>query len=163
MKRVGLDEVRTEPNPLGVHEIRKPLSKVLDTSAFAMNYYELAPGESFSGGLHTHHDQEEVFYVLEGTATFDVSGGPGDPVERVAVGPDEAIRFAPGEFQVGRNEGEERVAAFALGAPDARHDFDAVEAATFCPECGAETGHSVALEDGSFEFTCESCGLERAP
>ena len=95
---------------------------------------------------------------------FPPSAAPdhGDPAEEVTVGPDEAIRFAPGEFQVGHNEGEERVAAFAFGAPDARHDFDAIEAATFCPECGEETGHSLALEDGSFGFTCEACGLERS-
>jgi len=37
-----------------------------------MNYVELAPGDAFPGGLHTHGDQEEVFYVLSGIATFEV-------------------------------------------------------------------------------------------
>jgi quercetin dioxygenase-like cupin family protein len=62
MRKVAIDDVEVERSPLGVHSVRKPVSEALGTDHFAMNYFELEPGESFSGGLHAHHDQEEVFY-----------------------------------------------------------------------------------------------------
>jgi len=65
---------------------------VLGTEHVAMNYFELAPGDAFAGGVHAHGDQEEVFYVLSGTATFEV----GPERERVDVEAGELIRFAPG-------------------------------------------------------------------
>ena len=162
MKEVALDEIRSEPNPLNVHEVRKPVSKVLGTEDFAMNYFELEPGESFSGGLHAHHDQEEVFYIQRGTATFDVRQSVDDETERVAVGPDAAIRFEPGEFQRGVNRGEERVVGLALGAPGAMHDWDEIESVVHCPECERETGHDLAFVDGRFEMTCGECGYEHS-
>jgi|GEM_PF-171369 len=114
MEHVAIEAVDDEANPLAEHEVRKPLSRALGTDHFAMNYFELSPGESFSGGLHAHNDQEEVFYVASGTARFEV----GRDRETVAVGPDEVIRFAPGEFQTGGvpADGDEGVVAIALGA-----------------------------------------------
>ena len=161
MKKASLDEIRNEPNPLQVHEVRKPVSKVLGTDDFAMNYFELGEGESFSGGLHTHHDQEEVFYVQEGTATFETRDAVDDETSEVEVGPDEAIRFEPGEFQQGTNRDEEEVVGLALGAPGAMHDWDDIESIVHCPECGEETGHDIALEDGRFVMTCRQCGHEQ--
>jgi len=157
MKKVTVDEVDIRNNPLGVHSVRRPVSRALGTTDFAMNYFELEPGESFSGGLHTHHDQEEVFYVLDGTATFEV----GREREPVSVDENECIRFAPGEFQVGRNDSEERVVGLALGAPGASHDFSDLESITFCRSCDAETPHDLAVTDeGAFHFTCAECGAE---
>mgnify|MGYP002760945132 FL=1 len=66
MRKVVIDEVDTELHPQEIHSVRRPVSDALDTEHFAMNYFELEPGEAFSGGLHTHHDQEEVFYVQSG-------------------------------------------------------------------------------------------------
>jgi uncharacterized cupin superfamily protein len=121
MAKVAIGGVDNVTNPLGVHSVRKPVSGALGTEAFAMNYFELEPGESFSGGLHTHHDQEEVFYVQAGEATFEV----GREREEVSVAAGECVRFAPGEFQTGTNESDERTIGFAIGAPKARHDFGA--------------------------------------
>ena len=160
MQKVALDDVRPEPNPLGVHETRKPLSKVLKTSDFAMVYYELEPGESFSGGMHAHHDQEEVFFVQEGTATFETTDDAGEERESVTVEAGEAVRFERGEFQVGRNESDEAVRALAFGAPDSQHDFGEIDALMDCPECGEETVHEMDLVDGRFAFECEQCGRE---
>lgn len=154
MNKASLDEMQSVPNPLDVHEIRKPISMVLGTTDFAMNYFELTTGESFSGGIHTHHDQEEVFFIMEGTATFEV-GREGS--EEVRVGPQAAIRFAPGEYQCGHNYDEETVVGLALGAPGAMHDWDELESIVYCPECEEKTGHGVALESGEFELTCTVC------
>ncbi len=167
MRKVTIDDVDIELNPLDVHSIRRPVSDALGTEHFAMNYFELEPGESFSGGLHTHHDQEEVFYVQSGEATFDVAEEPdSDAVESVSVGAGEVIRFPPGEYQTGYNEQEndEQVVGFAFGAPDSKHDWEDIEAVLFCQECGEETGHGMALTaDGKFEFTCEECGATVSP
>jgi len=150
--------VRKEINPMGVHSVRRPVSDALGTEHFAMNYFELQPGESFSGGMHTHHDQEEVFYVQEGTAKFET------PDEDVVVGEGELVRFAPGDFQMGYNDPElgeedETVIGFALGAPGSMHDWDEIESLIYCQECDKETGHSTHLVEGpAFEMTCLECG-----
>jgi hypothetical protein len=47
MEKVTVDDVRNEVNPLQVHEVRRPVSQVLGTEHFAMNYFELQPGDSF--------------------------------------------------------------------------------------------------------------------
>jgi uncharacterized cupin superfamily protein len=154
MERVAIEDVETERNPLEVHSVRKPVSRALGTEHFAMNYFELEPGESFSGGLHAHGDQEEVFYVEGGTATFDV----GVERESVTVEAGEAIRFEPGEFQTGYNAGDERVVGWALGAPGATHDWDELVSRVHCPDCGEETTHDTDLAEGGFEVTCLECG-----
>ena len=77
------------------------------------------------------------------------------------MGRDECIRFAPGEFQWGKNDSDERVVGLALGAPGANHDFAEFESITVCRECGEETSHDLAVTDeGAFHFTCEECGTE---
>ena len=156
MEHVTIDDVENERSPLEVHSVRRPVSRALGTDHVAMNYFELESGESFSGGRHTHHDQEEVFYVESGTATFQV-GRAGETEIEVAAG--ELIRFAPGEFQEGRNLGTERVVDWAIGAPGATHDWDEIESILPCRTCGEETSHGLALtDDGSFELTCAACG-----
>ncbi|MFB6164810.1 MAG: cupin domain-containing protein [Haloarculaceae archaeon] len=156
MEKVALEDVRIENNPLKVHSVRKPLSDALGTEDTACNYFELQPGESFSGGMHRHHDQEELFYVLEGTATFET------PEETVDVPAGGCIRFEPGEYQTGGNESDELVRGFAMGAPGARHDWSEIDALLPCPDCGTETDHQMELtDDGRFGFTCRECGREQ--
>lgn len=161
VKRVDIDDVEVQNNPMGVHSERRPVSAALGTESFAMNFFRLEPGESFSGGLHTHHDQEEVFYVEEGEATFTV-GRDGD--EEVAVEGGELIRFEPGEFQVGVNTGDDDLVGWALGAPKARHDWDEIESMVYCRTCGEETGHGLELTDeGQFRLTCLDCDNSFVP
>jgi mannose-6-phosphate isomerase-like protein (cupin superfamily)/ribosomal protein S27AE len=162
MRKVAIDDVENVPNPLGVHSVRRPVSDALGTENFAMNYLELEPGESFSGGLHAHHDQEEVFYVQSGTATFELTEEPdSSTTEAVTVEAGEVIRIPPGTFQEGYNDADndEPVEGFALGAPASRHDWDALESVMHCSACGEETAQATTLtDDGSFRFTCGDCG-----
>ncbi|WP_181692957.1 cupin domain-containing protein [Natronomonas sp. LN261] len=167
MHKATIDEIDSESHPGEIYSIRRPVSDAVDAEHLAMNYFELEPGESFSGGLHTHHDQEEVFYIQSGEATFDVAEAPdSDAADPVSVGAGEVIRFPPGEFQTGYNEADndERVVALALGAPTSEHDIGEIEAAIPCSECGEETGHTMTeTDDGDFVFTCLECGNERRP
>ncbi|WP_432507992.1 cupin domain-containing protein [Halorubrum ezzemoulense] len=148
MERVSIDEV--EPSALGSDVDRRGLSEPLGATDVALNRYRLDPGERFSGGLHTHMDQEEIFVVVEGEATFETMDGD------VSVGAGEAVRFAPSEFQSGKNDGDEPVVAFALGAP---RDSEDVRIPQECPECGHENMRAVPSDDG-FDLRCPECGAE---
>lgn len=148
MQRVRID---TLDNALGPAAVKRRVGEALGTTDVALNYYELAPGDAFGFAYHRHSDQEEVFLVEAGTATFETDDGP------VAVGPGEAIRFAPGEFQRGVNRGDERVRALAIGAPgDAGH----AEKLRDCDTCGEPTTQALELTaDGEAIVTrCEPCG-----
>jgi mannose-6-phosphate isomerase-like protein (cupin superfamily) len=159
MQRHALDRIENEPHPMGVNTVRKSLASAFSLDYFSSVYYELDPGESFSGGLHTHHDQEELFYVIEGTATFEIREDPDGSSTKMDVKAGECIHFEPGDvFQMGVNESEEQVVALAIAGPGAQHEWDAIEAIVYCPDCGEETSQGVALVSGSLELTCNVCG-----
>jgi len=171
MEHIDIDDVRQDPHPMGVNRDRRPITEALGAEDVAIVRYELGPGEQFSGGLHTHHDQEEVFYVLEGVATFDVGPEP-DPdhaeghadgrpeTETVEVGAGEVVRFPPGQFQCGRNESDGPAVGLAIAAPGSRHSWDALESFAPCDECGELTSHGVQEPDGGMTVYCNVCGTE---
>ena len=72
---------------MGPAAVIRPLTDALGLSDFAMNYYELDPGDSFAYGFHAHEKQEEVFYVQTGTVTFETVEGD------VEVDAGELVRF----------------------------------------------------------------------
>lgn len=139
------------------------LSDPLDTTDVAINQYRLAPGDGFPGGLHAHMDQEEVFVVIEGKATFETYAPSVKPEEtgEITVGSGEAIRFAPGEYHSGRNEADDDLVALAIGAPRNSED---VRIPVVCPDCDHE---NMRLETGTGEdrltFACPDCKGERVP
>ncbi len=150
MRRRSLDEM---DDRMGPADTTRPLTDALGLADVAMNYYELAPGDSFAYGFHAHADQEEVFYVQSGTVTFETAA------EDVVVGPGELVRFGPGEYQRGVNEGEDRVIALAIGAPQ---DAGETEVLRECSDCGIRTPHEIALADDrdAVVALCEECGAE---
>jgi len=148
MEKISIQDV--EPGAFGRDIDRRGLSEPLETGDVAINRYRLDPGERFSGGMHAHMDQEEVFIIVEGEATFETMDG------EVTVGENEAIRFAPGEFQSGKNDSDGDVVAFALGAP---RDSEDVRIPQDCPECGHDNLRAIPGEDG-FDLQCPECGTE---
>lgn len=155
MEHASLDDLPNAVQPAAVvHRLTKPLG----TTDLAINYYELEPGDSFAYAYHRHEIQEEVFVVLSGTATFDTEAGP------VAVGPREAVRFGPGEWQRGWNRGDERVEAIALGAPLAYGEQPKLRP---CPRCETETRSVLERRDDAeapggtvVVATCVDCDAE---
>ncbi|OLZ39492.1 hypothetical protein A6E15_00175 [Natrinema saccharevitans] len=144
MEKRSVDEIENVPHFMGINSRRKPLSRAIEEMGFAMVHFELEPGESFSGGHHTHHDQEELFYVIDGTATFEVKSGPGAEPETHEVGPGEVIHFERGgSYQTGGNEGDERVVAVALGVGEPRHGWADTKVLFDCENCGRETVHDI--------------------
>jgi uncharacterized cupin superfamily protein len=152
MEKVRIDDVDSTVQPAAV---QRRLTKALGLSDLAINYYELEPGDSFGFAYHCHGDQEEVFYVREGTATFETEAG------EVDVGPREVIRFAPGEFQRGWNHGDECVVALALGAP---RSYEELTMLRECANCGERTETRLdRREEGGERIAvafCDRCGEE---
>jgi uncharacterized cupin superfamily protein len=150
MERVSVADLDRRMGPAAD---KRRLGADLGATNLALNYYELAPGDAFGFGYHRHPDQEEVFYVVEGTVTFETEDGD------VEVGEREAARFAPGEWQLGRNAGDERVVALAVGAPAEAGD---TEMRRQCPDCGERTPNAVEMTDArdALVTRCVECGAE---
>lgn len=148
MEHVRIDAVEEWMGPAS---IKRPLGRALGTTEMAINYYELTPGESFAFGYHRHTEQEEVFYIQSGTVTFETEAG------EVTVEAGEAIRFGPGEFQRGTNQGEERVVALALGGPAEPGE---TEIRRDCPDCETQTPQRIEPVDDALRTLCENCDTE---
>jgi len=168
MERASFDESADATDESDV--VKRALSAPLRTEQLAVNHYRIPSGAGFPGGLHAHVDQEEVFLVLSGVAIFetyvpaaDATGTArtsGTAVEsgELVVEAGEAIRFAPGEFQSGRNDGDDELEVLALGAP---RDTEDVRVPLRCPECDY-SNLCLATED-ELTFVCPDCGAERVP
>jgi len=154
MERVAVEDI--EPQAMGSDVDRRGLAGPLGATDVAINRYVLEPGEAFSPGLHAHLDQEELFYVVAGTATFEYRSDPGGESETVQVGPHEAVRFAPGDFQQGRNESDEQVVALALGAPKESAEGRVAQP---CPECDSDA-LALAQGESGLVVRCPDCGAE---
>ncbi|MEF8843116.1 MAG: cupin domain-containing protein [Haloarculaceae archaeon] len=152
MQRVRIDDVENDVQPAAV---MRQLTEPLGLTDLAINYYELEPGDSFAFAYHSHAVQEEVFLVIEGTATFDTEAGP------IEVATGEAVRFDREEFQRGWNRGEERVVALALGAP---LDYGKQVKLRDCPECGEATDNRLERVEADGEEVvvayCTDCEAE---
>jgi uncharacterized cupin superfamily protein len=150
MEHVRIADVDSWMSPASA---KRPLSNALGAEDVTINHYELAPGESFAFGYHRHADQEEIFHVLEGVATFETEDGD------VEVSAGEAVRFAPGEWQQGTNEDDERVVALAIGAPAEMGETTILRA---CPDCGGRTEQEIqpTEEKDALVTLCLDCGGE---
>jgi uncharacterized cupin superfamily protein len=132
---------------------RLSLSDALGATAVSLNEYRVAPGEGLPAGVHAHMDQEELFVVLDGVMTFETMDG------NVTVSEFEAIRFAPGEFQSGRNDSDDELVVLAIGAPSGTED---IRIPVECPDCEYQT---LRLEPGGEEltFVCPGCDATHVP
>lgn len=150
MHHVSLDDMDSRMGPA---DRILPLTDALGATNVALNYYELDPGESFAYGYHAHESQEEVFYVVEGTATFRTDAGD------VTVETGELVRFGPGEFQRGTNQGDTRVRALALGAPQ---EAGETEILRHCEDCGDISRMELSITDDhdAVLVICRECGSE---
>ncbi|UPV99378.1 cupin domain-containing protein [Halorussus gelatinilyticus] len=180
MKNVAIADV--DPTEFGDDAAVREGADRLGATDLAVNHYRIPPGEGFPSGLHAHGDQEEVFVVLDGTATFERLGPEREAADEIAVEAGEVVRFAPGEYQSGRNDGDELLVALALGAPP---DSEDVRVPLDCPECGhgylhpeaggeseanggSETDEEAGAADGETGETgvtldCPACGAANVP
>ncbi|MEF8814667.1 MAG: cupin domain-containing protein [Halovenus sp.] len=136
----------------GTASVTRSLADSLGVGGFQWIYFEVEPGETFSVCYHAHPDEEEIFYVLDGRATFETEDG------EIYIESGEAVRFEPGEFQHGFNETEEPVIALAFSAPRDREIGGVIE----CPECGKrDHPRKETSDDGNVTIiVCNACGSE---
>jgi mannose-6-phosphate isomerase-like protein (cupin superfamily) len=99
-------------------------------------------------------DQEEVFFIIDGTVAFEVKSAADEKSEFIEVGPMEAIRFGRGEYQRGRNGSDDRVVALALGVPK-----DSVEGRVpvTCPDCKESEYQETTIRQGQLMVQCPEC------
>lgn len=154
MEKVDVDGVE----PSALNPALRALTDELGATDLAFNRYDLDPGAMVSGGYHTHHDQEEAFYVVSGTVTLVTEDGD------LAVGEGEAVRFAPGEFHHAHNASDGPAVVLAIGAPAYSRE---VESLRECTECGETFHHRrpsvLGSEDSDGRIPaveCPRCGGE---
>ena len=82
------------------------------------NIWRYPPGTR--GRRHAEHVQEEVFVVLEGTATLFL----GDPAEPVELPAGSVAIVEPGTALQVANSGDEDMAVFIIGAPPEQGQAD---------------------------------------
>lgn len=163
MERVTLDRGSGTLHGAVVQRLSDPLG----TADLALNHYRMEAGESLPAGLHTHADQEEVFVVLSGELAFETllppdvgdAGSLADYTPRdVRVSAGAVIRFAPGEFQSGRNAIDGETSVLAIGAPRGTDD---IRLPIGCPAC---SNAPLRLRtDGGVSFECLDCGAGHVP
>lgn len=115
-----IDPDDLEPEPDRPSEMRY-VSEAADMDRMGLRVYRVEPGEEIPlSGLHYHEEQEEAFYVLEGTLSVET--------------PDRTYRVEQGQFFVAEPESPHR----AHNAADA--DGDARVIGVGAPPCS--DGHS---------------------
>lgn len=129
----------------------RSMQDALDATDVSINRFTLESGATLPWGIHAHYDQEEVFLVTDGVLTFETLDG------EVSVAAGEAIRFAPGDYQVCRNDGPESVSYFAIGAPPESTD---IRVPLSCHECKSQ---ELRLDSGQDGLACPECGASRSP
>lgn len=146
MQKVSIDNVE---HYLTNATVMKPVSRAVNATDVAINYFEVEPGDAFSTTFHTHTDQEEIFYILSGVATWETEEGD------ISVAAGDVIRFGPGEYQHGYNAGEETVTAIAIGAPP-----NSETVYLECPACGEREQPSMDMNDDrtAIDVECGACG-----
>lgn len=168
MQRVTLDDLDPEAPPdenvpagalaQSIGGVRQ-LDEALDVTGFSMNHFELAPGESPAHSMHKHPEQEEVFYVLDGTVSVETPDGEPDRT----LDADEALRVPPDTYQFVVNRSDDQATLLALGAP--REYQDEGSYLVDCPDCGDRTEQTFNLVESDDEpralvCVCLACGEE---
>lgn len=133
---------------------KKNVSDAVGASNVAVNVYSALPGESISLGYHRHAEQEEIFYVIEGTIAFETEQG-GFWIET-----GEAFFVPTNAPHRCRAAGDEMARVIAIGSPRASEDLVFSE---WCPECSHDTDRDreYLTEDvETIVLRCTECGAE---
>lgn len=133
-----MDKVRIEDidGQIDSATVKRALTDALNAADVALNYYELAPGDSFAYGYHMHENQEEISVIQEGKVTFETE-----------------------DEEIVATEDDERVVAVAIGASQ---ETGKSEILRQCDACGERTLNTVERSgDGQVKIT--GCELSDQP
>ncbi|WP_435334218.1 cupin domain-containing protein [Haloarchaeobius sp. TZWWS8] len=112
----SIDETPDRPST------QRSISGAADLANVAFNRYEVDPGEQVPFVYHVHDEQEELFYVLDGTLAVETPEG------EYTVESDEVFVAEPDSPHRAYNpaDADEPVCLLAVGAPvvDDAHAYD---------------------------------------
>lgn len=151
MEKVRIDELERY---MGAAAEWRPVDNDLGAENLSLSYYELDQGDEFLfGGTYRYEKREEVFYVQQGSVTFETEDGD------VEVASGEVARFAPNEWKGGTNTGTDRAVMLHMGAPQERGERTYLRE---CPDCGERTAQDFELTEARDFFIsyCGECGNE---
>lgn len=151
MEKVRIDE---QERYMGAASEWRPLDQGLGVENLSLSYYELEPDDGYLfGGLYRYETREEVFYVQEGTITFETEDG------EIEAEAGDVVRFAANEWKGGTNRGPERAVMLQLGAPQERGERTYLRE---CSDCDDRTPQDFELTDERDYFIsyCGECGTE---
>lgn len=151
MEKVHIDDLERY---MGAASEWRPVDGALGAENLSLGYYELEPDDEFLfGGIYRYEKREEVFYVQQGSITFETEDRT---VEAVSG---DVVRFAPDEWKGGTNTGTERAVMLQLGAPQERGERTYLRE---CPDCGERTPQDFELTEARDYFIsyCGECGTE---
>ena len=106
---VDLSDVEGVPPDLDI----RPVGEALGAEEMNLTLWYFDPGEEIQ--YHAHSEQEEVYYVVQGT--FSLKLGKSGEEEYVEVGPGAFWRASPKMGHGHRNVGDDRGIVLAIGAP----------------------------------------------
>ena len=87
------------------------MRRTLDCNSFGVNLVELPPGESIPEHDETERDQEELFFVLEGSAVIVIDG------QEHPAPAGTFARLDPNHRRTVRNRGDAPAAVLIVSAP----------------------------------------------
>lgn len=93
---------------------------LLQSSGLSVIEERMPPGTSEQ--LHLHHRAQQLFYILSGTATFEING------VIVLVEGRESLHIPPGVRHLIANKGEEDLVFLVISQPKAQGDRQNLEA-----------------------------------
>jgi uncharacterized cupin superfamily protein len=133
----------------------KEIDEAVGTDDAAVNLFVVDPGQRMPSGYHYHANQEELFYVIDGTIEFQTAEGV------VTVEADEAFYVPPGRPQKGSNAGDVQARVLAIGAPKDEPGGVVQERCDTC-ERVVELTHEPIEVDGrsGYVLRCDDCGTE---
>lgn len=151
-EHVAIDEI---PNRIAPADEKREIDEAVGATAMGVNCYVASPGQLLPIGMHSHPDQEELFYVISGSLVFETPDGDYE------VDADEVFFAPPDSSHRGRAVGDEPARVLAIGAPG---EADEATIHEECPRCGEVASREFAIDDAGDErelvVTCERCGAE---
>lgn len=87
---------------------------LLESEGLGVKLEKMPPGTSEN--LHVHHQAQQIFYILKGTAVFS------NMSEEIRVHPNEVLHIQPGEQHLIKNEHNGTLEFLVISQPATTHD-----------------------------------------
>lgn len=143
------------PNRIAPSNEKREIDEAVGALTMGVNFYVARPGQRIPFGMHSHPEQEELFYALAGGLVFET------PDEAYRIGADELFFVRPDSPHRARAAGDESARVLAIGAPG---EADQAILQEECPHCDDAADRDFSIDDSGPErelvVSCATCGAE---